>query len=252
VEYSRWVPYYRRIADEFRFPFEAEESAALELLGLLPPEAREAPAERLRARLVDREVVVVGLAPEAGAPPLSRLPSTPRSPAVVAADGATERCLAAGIVPEIVVTDLDGPVPAEVAANARGSLVLIHAHGDNRPALRTWVPQFPGALAGSWAGAPRTGLVNFGGFTDGDRGAFLAEASRASRVLLFGFDFHRVTETDPVSEARKRSKLRWAERLIGLLAQEGGVPLVWWHPDGTQEPVQAGDASAEETGPSTQ
>lgn len=252
MEYAEWAPYYRRIATEFAFPFGAEEASALELLRLLSESAREGASERLRARLADRDAVVVGLAPGSAAPPLHRLPPSDRRPALLAADGAAERCLAAGVVPDVVVTDLDGPVASEVAANARGALVLVHAHGDNRPALREWVPQFPGALAGSWAGAPRAGLVDFGGFTDGDRAAFLAEAMGARRILLFGFDFERTEEPDAVATERKRAKLRWARELLGLLARRGRVPMFWWRPDGSQVPVHEGEASGEPTGPSTQ
>lgn len=238
MRYPAWAPYYRRIAADFNFPFEAEEAAALQLLGLLGPEGRESPEERLRSRIRDRTAVVVGLAPGLGAPPIARLAPSPRRPAIIAADGATDRCLRGGIVPDIVVTDLDGPVPAEVTANARGALVLIHAHGDNRPALREWVPQFPGATAGSWAGPPREGLVNYGGFTDGDRAAYLAEALGATEVLLYGFDFERVEEPRAELEVRKRSKLVWARELLELLAASTSVPILWWGADGTKRPVR--------------
>jgi 2-amino-4-hydroxy-6-hydroxymethyldihydropteridine diphosphokinase len=254
VEYSEWAPHYRGIAAQFAFPFEAEEAAAYELIGLLPVEAREAPAERLRSRIDGRTAIVVGYAPGAGAPPLGRLPAEPRRPVLIAADGAADRCLQAEIVPDVVVTDLDGPVPAEVTANVRGALVVIHAHGDNRPRLRTWVPQFPGALAGSWAGSPRAGLINFGGFTDGDRAVFLAEALGAERILLFGFAFDRVEESDPALAERKRAKLRRGRELIDLVARRGRCPIVRWGADGAQEPWAPQEATGADvpSGPSTQ
>ncbi len=237
MRYATWAPYYRRIAADFGFSLASEEAASFELKGLLGPEAREAPGERITARLAGRVAVVVGLAPGVGAPPLARLPPGGRPPAVIAADGATDRCLKAGIVPELIVTDLDGPVPAEITANARGSLAVIHAHGDNRPALREWVPQFPGAVAASWAGPPREGLVNFGGFTDGDRAAYLAEGAGSTEVLLFGFDLEHVDESEPGAAARKRRKLAWAGHLLGVLAGSTGVPISWWRPDGSRAPV---------------
>jgi uncharacterized Rossmann fold enzyme len=236
VEYTAWSPHYRRLAAELGYPFEREEAAARELEQLLPSSAREDPVGRLRRRLQGRSVVVVGLGPGAGAPPLDRLPAR-QHPVLLAADGATDRCLRAGLVPEVVVTDLDGPVPSEIAANARGALVVVHAHGDNGPALREWVPQFPGELVGSWAGPPRAGLVNFGGFTDGDRAAYLAEALGASEILLFGFDFERVDEPDPEAARRKRAKLGWARTLLELLARASTTPLAWWSPDGTRTPL---------------
>ena len=236
MEYALWSPRYRAIQAEFGYPFAQEEASARELLQLLPPEARERPLERAVSRLVGRDVWVVGLAPRAGAPPLWRHRDSRPPAAIIAADGAAERCLQAGIVPDLVVTDLDGPVPAEVAANSRGSLVVIHAHGDNTAALRRWVPQFPGEICGTWAGPPGSGLFNVGGFTDGDRAVFLAHHAGARRILLFGFDFDQVEEASPSEAAVKRRKLRWASRLIGELAHDGPVPILVAHPDGSESP----------------
>ena len=235
MEYSAWSSRYDQIRAEFGFPFEREVAAADLLESLLPESARTDPLERLRPLLEGRTAVVVGLAPRSGPPPLWRLPPSPRAPALIAADGATATCLDAGLVPTIVVTDLDGPVPSEVAANRRGSVVVIHAHGDNQPALSEWVGQFPGELVGSWAGPPRPHLLNVGGFTDGDRAAYLADHLGAERVLLWGFDFARTAPTDPVAHEQKLAKLTWAERVLADLSRDGRAPLFLWHRDGTLE-----------------
>ena len=236
MEYNAWAPHYDRIRSEFGFPFENEEAAAALLESLLPSSEHGDPLPRIRHRLEGREVVVAGLAPAAGPPPMWRRPAGARPSAIVAADGATSACLAAGIVPDVIVTDLDGPIPSEITANRKGSLVVVHAHGDNRAALREWVPQFPGEIVGSWAGPPRGALLNVGGFTDGDRAAFLAAHAGATRVLLWGFDFDRVEETDPARRVRKLSKLRWARDLLTELAAEGPVPILSWNADGSLVP----------------
>jgi 2-amino-4-hydroxy-6-hydroxymethyldihydropteridine diphosphokinase len=244
VEYTKWAPQYERIRSEFGFPPDREEAAAALLEKLLPPAMRAEPIARIRPLLEGREVIVVGLAPDAGPPPLWRRPAADRPPALVAADGATATCVAAGLVPTLVVTDLDGPVVSEVAGNRRGSLVLVHAHGDNLAALSEWVPQFPGALAGSWSGPPRGPLLNVGGFTDGDRAAFLAEHCGAERIVLWGFDFDRVAEKDPKTRARKLAKLGWARRLLAWLAEEGRSPILTWNRDGSLEPYAGGNSDA--------
>lgn len=246
MEYLEWAPYYERIRREFGFSMEREQAAADRLAELLPAPARRDPIARLRPRIAGREVVVVGLAPRAGAPPVWRLPATGPAPVVIAADGAARPCLNAGLVPGVVVTDLDGPVASEVAANARGALVVVHAHGDNVPALERWVPEFSGELAGSWAGAPTDGLLDVGGFTDGDRGACLAAHLGATRVLLWGFDFADPDGATEAERARKQAKLRWAERILGVVAR-GAVPLALWRRDGSVVPYPV-----EPTGPSTQ
>ena len=232
MEYGDWAVRYARIQREFGFPFDREERAAATLERLLPPASRREPIGRLGGRLRDRDAIVVGCAPGGGPPPLWRLPPSVDRPVLVAADGATEVCLAAGLVPAVVVTDLDGPVASEVTANGRGSLVLVHAHGDNVPALERWVPEFPGELAGSWAGPPRPALIDVGGFTDGDRAAFLAEAVGARQILLWGFDFEQAEETDPGRRSVKLAKLRWARALLGDLAAAGRVPVRTWERTG--------------------
>ncbi len=235
MQYERWAPFYEQIRAEFGFPFEREELAASRLEALLAPAQRSEPLGRLSARLAGRESIVVGGAPDSGPPPVWRLPASGPAPAIVAADQATAVCLAGGLVPDVVVTDLDGPVPAEIAANQRGSLVVVHAHGDNVPALERWIPEFPRELAGSWAGPPRPSLFNVGGFTDGDRAAYLAEALGATRILLWGFDFGRVDEEGP-SAARKLSKLAWARRLLRELELVARCPLLKWERDGRLVP----------------
>ncbi|MCI4335429.1 MAG: DUF115 domain-containing protein [Thermoplasmata archaeon] len=234
MEYERWAPHYRRVAEDFGFAWEREQLSARVLENLLRDESRLRTPERLEHAIRRRSAVVVGLAPNSPAPPLHALQSRGEPPCLIAADGATDRCLDVGLVPDLIVTDLDGPIPAQVSANARGALVLAHAHGDNLDAIRRWLPEFPGSVGGSWAGPPRGGLVNYGGFTDGDRAAFLAVAMGATEVLLSGFDFEAVEETGPAGE-RKRRKLGWARSLLGLLAGEG-TPLFLLRADGSRVP----------------
>ena len=236
MEYRTWAPHYERIRAEFGFAFTREEVAADRLESLLPAGARTDPLPRLRALLRAKEVVVVGLAPEAGPPPLWRRPASEASTALVCADGAAAPCLASGLVPTVIVTDLDGPVPSEVSANGRGSVVVVHAHGDNVPALEEWVPQFPGEIAGSWAGPPRGALLDVGGFTDGDRAAYHAEHCGARRVLLWGFDFDRVDAPEGPKRARKLAKLACARRSLEFLAARTEVPVLIWQRDGSLEP----------------
>lgn len=247
MEYPRWAPLYEEIRQEFGFSWDREESAAARLRELLPPPALVRPLERVAARLQGKDVVIVGLAPRAGPPPLWRRPFTAGGLGVVAADGATATCLEAGLVADVVVTDLDGPLPSEVNANRRGALVVVHAHGDNTNLLDEWVPQFTGEIVGSWAGPPRDGLLDEGGFTDGDRAAFLAEAAGAARLLLWGFDFEHVDELDPLVRIRKKAKLRWAARALSVLTESSPTPVVMWNRDGTLSPYKAGGMSGAST-----
>jgi len=244
LEYLSWAPHYDRIRQQFGFSLETERASADRLLELLPDSAPADPLVELGPIVRGRDAIVVGLAPRWGAPPIWVLPHQAKAPVVLAADGAAAPCLEAGIVPAIVVTDLDGPVPAEVNANAQGSYVVLHAHGDNREAIERWVPEFRGRVAGSWAGKPEPRLLDVGGFTDGDRAAYLASELGAERILLWGFDFVDVGDEPPDLRARKTAKLRWARRLLDALDAGGGRRLHWWNRDGSIVGYDAGISGA--------
>ncbi len=141
---------------------------------------------------------------------------------VIAADGATSALLRNAIIPDLVVTDLDGDIADIIHANRLGSIIVVHAHGDNIEMLKEVLPALNENVICTTQSKPLSpyracGLAgqsltvhNFGGFTDGDRCVFLAKEFGAKSIELIGFDF----EDKHVSE-RKKKKLKWAKRLIG-------------------------------------
>ena len=50
---------------------------------------------------------------------------------LIVADGAMRACLERGLVPEIIVTDLDGYMDDLIGAFNNGSNIIAHGHGDN-------------------------------------------------------------------------------------------------------------------------
>ncbi|HUV61732.1 MAG TPA: 6-hydroxymethylpterin diphosphokinase MptE-like protein [Thermoplasmata archaeon] len=140
---------------------------------------------------------------------------------IIAADGATSLLVERGFVPDVVVTDLDGVVDDQVEANAEGTVVFVHAHGDNREALGRWVPEFRGRVVGTCQCEPVDGVFNFGGFTDGDRAACIISELGVRRILLAGFDLKRPAKKAGRSAEVKARKLRWAERILAMIADEG-------------------------------
>lgn len=130
--------------------------------------------------------------------------------AIIAASDAGPRLAAAGHRPDLVVTDLDGDPDGVRQLAADGIPVAVHAHGDNQATLETVLPAFPAAAIVPTTQAPPSGPVkNYGGFTDGDRGAFIADHCGASRLVFPGWDFD-----DPTLTAEKSQKLEWAARLL--------------------------------------
>ena len=205
MHYADWEPHYLEILEYFGFDRAGDEEAA-----------------RLLASLLDRdnlislvtitdgnEVTVCG-----NAPCLKNELSKIRG-VVFAADAAAEVLEDNGIRPDSVFTDLDGATDRLIDMNREGTIVVIHAHGDNIPLLKHWVPRFPGKIVGTTQAAPLPHVHNFGGFTDGDRAVFAADELGASHITLAGFDLDD-KNVDPV----KRGKLFWARKLLALIGQD--------------------------------
>ena len=112
-----------------------------------------------------------------------------------------------------MVTDLDKSPDTARKLTHEGIPVAVHAHGDNVPAVEEWVPQFDSDhVLPTTQAEPRDPVRNYGGFTDGDRAAFLVDAFDAAELVFPGWDFDDTTLT-----ATKRKKLHWAERLLHWL-----------------------------------
>ncbi len=214
MEFREWDPLYRQILREFGFSREQDERAARLLDTLLPPD-RVDPSE-LRQSLEGRVVTVLG-----NAASLRDELNLARG-TLISADEALSVAREGGVRPDILVTDLDGRVEDQLQAHRDGTVAVVHAHGDNVGALRRWAPRFTRRTVATTQARPFPGVFNFGGFTDGDRGAFLAAHFGAREVRLVGFDFERPNPKD-APEEEKRRKLAWAERLIALLAERTPV-----------------------------
>jgi uncharacterized Rossmann fold enzyme len=209
MRFEDWEPFYDAILDDFGYSRRADRRAAAVLNRGLEPFR----TDRLDALLSGATVAVVGNAP-------SLEPTCVSADAVVAADAAARRLDEAGVGVDIVVTDLDGAPVHAARASHDGTIVAVHAHGDNVDALRDHLPRFETeSVVGTTQTRPFGVVHNFGGFTDGDRAAFLADAFGASRIRLYGFDFDD-------ARGEKREKLRWARRLLRVLAEERKERLV--------------------------
>ena len=101
-----------------------------------------------------------------------------------------------------------------LAANERGSAVVVHAHGDNMAALKEYVPWLRRVL-GTTQAEPIEGIYNFGGFSDGDRCVFLARRFGAAKIKIIGFDYD-----DPNVTPVKMMKLKWARRLVAMALED--------------------------------
>lgn len=129
-------------------------------------------------------------------------------------------------IPDIVVTDLDSEISRLVEASENGSLLVIHAHGDNRDLISRYSRNFYGKVIGTTQNMPLENVFNFFGFTDGDRSAYLAHHLKAESINLIGFDFENPAPKEGSDPDRKLVKLKWARKLLNNLAMERGKEFV--------------------------
>lgn len=203
-----WEPYYLRILDYFGFSREDDEEAARLLSAILPRDD----IALLTKLLCGASVVVAGNAPSLSAD-IKNTDFTGKI--IIAADAAARRLQKAGVTPHIVFTDLDGLDDDVLELNAAGTLLAVHAHGDNMPLLKSWVPKMKGPVVATTQSMPLSNVYNFGGFSDGDRGVFAAHELGAESVSLIGFDLDD-TSVDPV----KHGKLMIARKLLHLIGHD--------------------------------
>lgn len=211
MDFAAWEPIYERILKDFGFDREGDEKAAMFLSSMLTVKNTVSLSE-LEAVISEKPVLACGNAPGLRAE-LSKIDLS--AFVIIAADGASAAFMDMGRVPEVICTDLDGnsesDIEKEILACEQGSIVLIHAHGDNLDKLEKYVPRFKRFIATTQA-EPFDKVYNFGGFSDGDRCVFVAQNFRAKSVRLAGFDFE-----DPCVNPIKKKKLKWAKELIGML-----------------------------------
>ncbi|WP_254543958.1 6-hydroxymethylpterin diphosphokinase MptE-like protein [Halomarina pelagica] len=201
---SDWLAVYEVILADFGFDRASDERA------------RDRLAELTDAFDLDRLASVEGsTVAVAGAGPslADELAVARRADVVFAASSAADVLRAEGVRVDLMVTDLDKNPATAVQLTHEGTPVAVAAHGDNVPALVEWVPQMTRRnVLPTTQAEPAGPVVNLGGFTDGDRAAFVADHLGAAALTFPGWDFD-----DPEVDPMKRRKLAWAERLLRWL-----------------------------------
>lgn len=209
MRYATWRPVYREILADFGFDSDADERGRDRLAELTVP----FDIDRLEL-LAGETVCIVGAAPTL----LDELDTVRAADRAVVASSAAKTLREHGLTVDAMVTDLDGAPETSVELTHEGTPVVVHGHGDNVPLLERWVPEMdPEHVLATTQAEPRAHVHNFGGFTDGDRCAFLADAFGAGELTFAGWQFD-----DPSVDAMKAKKLRWAARLLGWLETRRG------------------------------
>jgi uncharacterized Rossmann fold enzyme len=244
MDHVYWMPYYEAISRDLSLDPKEDATAARMLSDIISKNKRLEPKDEVHLELErlihERDVLVLGSGPdlemeldrlveEKRAGGSWKIPTT-GSDVLIAADGATSAIMSRGLTPHVIVSDLDGGIEDQISCLDRGAVMVVHAHGDNMKVLMRCVPRFFGSVIGTTQIDPMDGggLDNFGGFTDGDRAAFLAQHFGARSITLLGFNFNevgpkigdgglRMESLDPAENEFKFKKLAWANILLGLI-----------------------------------
>lgn len=154
---------------------------------------------------------------------------------VLAADGVVEKLLKRDIIPNVVLTDLDGGLEILAPLTHKTTFIVL-IHGDNHDLLDQFLKMDIKHENIFWTtqGLPIFGFHNFTGFTDGDRAVCLATQFRANSLLL-GYDFssgkigdasiRAKTQTDEYLE-KKEIKLAIAQEIIIHLSKRHAIYTV--------------------------
>ncbi|QLG26940.1 DUF115 domain-containing protein [Halorarum halophilum] len=208
MEFAEWEPTYELILADFGYDRVGDESVRNRMAELAEPFDLD------RLDCSGLTVAVAGSGPSLDVE-LDRASDADR---VFAASTATDRLVDAGVAVDAMITDLDKNPETGLDRTERGAPVVAHAHGDNGDLVEEWMPRYDAEHVLATTQAEPVGPVrNFGGFTDGDRAAFLADALDAAELRFIGWDFD-----DPGVSDEKARKLRWAERLLHLLERRRG------------------------------
>ncbi|OIR23482.1 MAG: hypothetical protein BEU00_02640 [Marine Group III euryarchaeote CG-Epi3] len=201
-----WWPLQEKINSQFGFSKSREKVSSRLISRLYQPRGN------LSELLLNKVVTVVG----AGIADNEAIPDN----VVIAADGAVSACLERNLIPDIIVTDLDGNLPEMVWANKKGSKLVVHAHGDNLSKLFEFSNEiqaisltttYPSSMTNCW-----------GGFTDGDRSLMMSLGMGANLVNLIGFNFEEIGEYTGKFSPKKLQKLSWARKIVDICKKETG------------------------------
>jgi len=224
MNFKDWEAIYKQILKDFNF-LEEKDIECAKILDEFLKIRNKIEISSLRHFIENKEVVVFGSGPSLK-DSICKNMDLYMNKILISADGATSALIENCILPDIITTDLDGKISDQIDSNNNGSLLVIHAHGDNIENIKNNFYQFKEKIIGTTQTDPSRfeNLYNFGGFTDGDRAVFLANHFNAKMIYLIGFDFDgeigEYSFPDKKDIAQKIKKLEWAKKLIERLNRD--------------------------------
>jgi uncharacterized Rossmann fold enzyme len=208
MEWAVWRPLYLQILADFDYDIRADVESAKLLSALV--DNKRIPKCRTIVEMLGQHVSIVG----AAASMEGAVGKLSEEETIISAGSATSRLMKMGIVPDILVTDLDGDVDSEIEAMKKGSLAFIHAHGDNMTRIEEVIPLLTIPFVPTIQCKPFGNVYNFGGFTDGDRAVLIALHFGVKHIKTIGWDLDHPYPKEGCDPITKSRKLHWARRIL--------------------------------------
>jgi 2-amino-4-hydroxy-6-hydroxymethyldihydropteridine diphosphokinase len=224
-----WFSWYKEILEEFGFDKEMDEKSAKMLMKLLEDKDSLSPEDIS----IKSDTIIFGAGPSIKRNIEELKDIKMNNFTLICADGAVTALLEEQIIPDIVVTDLDGKIDDIINSNNFGAIMVVHAHGNNMDNIEKYVPILNNVL-GSTQSNPIDNVYNFGGFTDGDRCLFLAIKLGTKNIFLAGMDFGNIitqysrpdiNDTEGIADNIKEKKLKYAKKLVEWAAENEKVNI---------------------------
>jgi len=210
---SGWNKRYSDILKEFKYSKKKDKESAIILDSILK---RSNVNQKIINLVKGKTVFVIGSGPSLSTA-IPKLKNFKKS-VKISADSSVKPLIENGIIPDIVITDLDGDENTLKKIAKTKSIFVVHAHGDNIEKLE-FAKNFKNCI-GTTQTKSFNKIQNFGGFTDGDRSVFFASYYEAKKIILFGMDFG--------DRIGKFSNTKQSERKIKLMKLKRGKLLLEW------------------------
>lgn len=231
MNYNDWDKIYKKIIKDLGYKYQDDKIASDILNNILEKKEKKSNINKLENLIQRNDVIVFGAGPSLDKSIKNNYEFL-IDKLKISADGATSALINNNMFPDIIVTDLDGRISDQINSNLNGSIVIIHAHGDNIEKLKNHVKDFDGHIIGTTQINPINfkNLYNFGGFTDGDRAVLLALHFKAKKIYLIGFDFNgkigKYSYTNNKDLKQKIRKLKWCKYIIEKEVSKGNIVYI--------------------------
>jgi hypothetical protein len=247
MDLKTWGSYYNKIMEDFGFDKEKDFESAVILNEIIENTKNNILLDGVKNIIEGKEVYIFGAGPSLKnhvkivkeiikTKAKTKEMDLEDNYIIISADGATKALLEEGLIPDIIVSDLDGDMSSIFESNDKGSIVVVHAHGDNIDKIQKYAGKLKNIVGSTQVPKEFDYLINYGGFTDGDRCCFLAEEFGAKKIILCGMDFGIYTtkysrpnlKNDvEVADDIKVKKLKYAEKFVNWLKEHGKCGIAY-------------------------